>query len=416
MVCDIRQLRRAAAAVLTAGLLMPGLLFSPGSPLAPGPAHAQNLTVDTLACHALKISLRGWTDVGPQVYSVKAKTPPPDRVMRPGETYQVRYEIVSDCDWNWNCSDVLPLFLGQRAVLGSDRAQLNRTGNNNLGTVHVERHQCGDTRTRIATFTVPDPSTLGARDREREVDVSVGLCPPDSRWSCAGHTIRVRNGPTGEWRVAVPKAQVRTITGTFPANRPIPMTVDITNFTGVGRWPGQPGSVVVRAAGTFPTATVVSLGLPPLGDTQTTSLAFTVTPQAPGTYGYFVCLTGLNDPNGWPIADVCGQSTVVAVSVPSAAAPQPDAGRPPQLGILPAPQVFPRPGTAVIRPQQAPPAAQRPPPQAVIPQGAAPQAIAPQEGEAGQLVCRGGEIRGPLCWCGIGRFPVAVGGNVYQCQ
>lgn len=35
---------------------------------------------------------------------------------------------------------------------------------------------------------------------------------------------------------------------------------------------------------------------------------------------------------------------------------------------------------------------------------------------SGKIVCRGGQMVGALCWCGIGKFPKKVGKNVYQCQ
>lgn len=35
---------------------------------------------------------------------------------------------------------------------------------------------------------------------------------------------------------------------------------------------------------------------------------------------------------------------------------------------------------------------------------------------AAKFKCIGGQVRGNLCWCGIGRFPKTIGKNVYRCQ
>jgi len=36
--------------------------------------------------------------------------------------------------------------------------------------------------------------------------------------------------------------------------------------------------------------------------------------------------------------------------------------------------------------------------------------------KASKLRCLGGQVRGPLCWCGIGKFPQKIGNNTYRCQ
>ncbi|MEM9590231.1 MAG: hypothetical protein AAF967_02705, partial [Pseudomonadota bacterium] len=46
----------------------------------------------------------------------------------------------------------------------------------------------------------------------------------------------------------------------------------------------------------------------------------------------------------------------------------------------------------------------------------APAPQAAEEPATPELQCIGGEVRGVLCWCGIGRFPRAVGNNAYKCE
>jgi hypothetical protein len=392
-------------------------------------ANAQELDVHTLECAYLKGSARGWYDSFFRGdYSIKARTQAPDRVMVPGDTYQIRYDIVVRCPVNWNCGEVKPHYLTQRAVLGADRALLDRAVHSNLGSVHVERFECGDSRARIATFTVPDPSTLMLGVEESVVDVSMGLCPPDSKHHCAGHTIRVRNAPTGVWKVAAPKVKMRTPTGYYTVGQAIPIDVTVTNQTGFHRYPG-PGDVVIRAASSGPTVNVAQTGLPTFSNLEAKTLTFDVTSQSPGPVSFFACLVGVPATNGFPLPDICGRPTTVQVVAP-AAAPAPQGQPQVQFEAVETPAI----GAHNLQPLPGGGQQQRPQFEAVetpalglIHPGAAadgrPQAA--QGGGAqgnnvalpnGTMVCEGGEVRGPLCWCGFGRFPHAIGNNAYECR
>lgn len=468
--------KKCFRSVIEAGFAFLAVLAIGCAVYAPGIAAAQELTTNTPLCHLQKLRIGGWQGIADE-YSIKARTLPPDRVMRPGETYEIRYEIVSRCDFNLNCVDFKPVYLSHRAVLGADRSRLDTT-QSGIGSTHVEQHRCGVVPTRITTFTVPDPKSLGATGNSAEVAVSIGICPPDARWNCAGHTIRVRNAPTGEWKLSAPSVRVRTLSGEFPAGRPIPMSVDVTNLSGRHRWPADPGSLTIKVAGPFPTAVVSSVNLPPVSDVQSTAVGFSVTPAAPGHYLYSACLTGLNGPNGYPLPDICGAQTTVIVSAATQNQLPPQGGNPPLPGggqplpgtaampeasnctggrfpdptgrcVCPggtrwsaaanqcatphggAPRLLPPPGDAAPLPAGA-----LPPPvqtctggrlvdsqgRCVCPAGTqwnagASQCVTPQAAApAGQLQCLGGEVKGILCWCGIGRFPKAVGNNIYQCQ
>lgn len=237
------------------------------------------------------------------------------------------------------------------------------------------------------------------------------------------------------WRVSAPKVRQRTLSGEFPAGGEIPMSIDITNASGNTRWPGESGGIVIKVAGAFPTGSIAALSLPSLAQGNTTTVNFSATPATPGGYAYFACLSGLKDAGGWPLPDICGPNTRVTVGP----AVTPTFSTLPQLQVLPAPaqgaaQPAPQPGGAP-RPAGSPanqqgdaappqfgvlPQLQLLPPPAGAPAAAAPQAAAPAQQAAppagGQLECRGGEVKGILCWCGIGRFPRPLGGNVWQCQ
>ena len=379
------------------------------------PARSQDIDIHTLACTPLKLTPLGWGDRGVDSYTITARTQPPDRVLTPGETYQIRYDITTDCIQNLNCADIKPHLLSMRAVVGSDRRLLQGAVHAKQGTVHVERFRCGTGATRFVTFTVPDPSTLMLGVETGVVDIAMGLCSPIARFNCAGHTIRVRNAPTGVWQVAAPELRRRTLTGNHVTGQPIPMSVRVTNLSGQHRYPGAPGSIVIKAATAGPTVPVARVGLPEVGDLRAVAVGVAVTPQTPGAFSYFACLTGLTNASGWPFPETCGPATTVHAVAPTAGAPAPAVQPQLQFDAVAAPVLG-------LHNSQAP-AAQPPPPQGNLPQLVVPgqqrpgqQAGAPQGGGNGGMVCRGGEVRGPLCWCGIGRFPQALGNNVYQCR
>jgi hypothetical protein len=62
-------------------------------------------------------------------------------------------------------------------------------------------------------------------------------------------------------------------------------------------------------------------------------------------------------------------------------------------------------------PKQTAPSKQVKPPK----QTKQPQRIVPSTPPAG-LQCKGGKIKGNLCWCGFGKFPKKISNNVYRCQ
>ena len=429
--------------------------------LSPGIASAQLLRKQTTACSDLRLLPvpRSFVVEGGLEYSIKARSNPPDTILVPGEAYTVNYAIQTDCFLD--CGDILPLDLQHRAVLGSDRSRLDRT-DYTVGKTYVRAHRCGTNHNITVTFTVPLPWTLGAKNENVSM-VSMGACPPSRGRNCAGHTIKVRNAPIGEWKVAAPKIRVRTISGELPAGRPIPMSVNISNFSGKDRWFGEPGGIVVKqvyAPGS--SASIASLSLPAIADFQATTVSFSIQPATPGDYSYSICLVGLNDYRGWPLPDICGPERKVAVGAPflppqpggaaqrlpvpganqplpgGNSPPLPDGFLPPQQAVAPAAANctggrLPNAQGRCVCPaglqwnsginhcaapqggvQRLPPPVGNPP----LPAGATPpqQAVAPAPAPGGQLQCRGGEVKGILCWCGLGRFPKALGGNVYQCQ
>lgn len=460
--------------------LMWALTF--GFVAAPSPAVAQEATKRVATCVQNLPGSLGFQDLSS--YSVQARSNPPSKTFLPGEKYSISYVIKTDCVRE--CGEILPVDLQHKAILGADRSKLDQSSPG-IGSTYVIALDCNEDHWISVAFTVPSPQNLGAESGVSTV--SMGLCPPSWRYNCAGHTIRVRNAPIGEWKLSAPSVRLRTITGEYPAGRSIPMSVDVTNFSGKNRFPGEPGGILIKqSSGSGPVGSVASLSLPPVSDLQSTPVPFSVQPASPGIYSYFVCLSGLNDPNGWPLADICGPQTEVTVGPPVLPTPQPQDG----VQHLPAPADGhpPMPGGGEPLPGMAAPAAANctggrlpdstgrcvcpggtqwsatanhcvtpqggvprlPPPGGAAPlpagalpppapnctggrspdaqgrcvcpagtqwnaganQCATPQAAAPAP--AGQLECRGGEVKGILCWCGIGRFPRAVGNNVYQCQ
>jgi hypothetical protein len=172
--------------------------------------------------------------------------------------------------------------------------------------------------------------------------------------------------------------------------------------------------MIIKVAGPFPTAIVSKVNLPPVSDVQSTTVTFSVTPPAPGYYLYSAGLTGVNGPTGYPVGEICGASTRLIVGAAAQGAlPPPGGAAPLPAGALPPPAPNCTGGRLVdaLGHCVCPGGVQW---NAAANQCATPQAAAAPP--AGQLECRGGEVKGILCWCGIGRFPKPLGGNVYQCQ
>lgn len=182
-----------------------------------------------------------------------------------------------------------------------------------------------------------------------------------------------------------------------------------------------------------------------------------VHPIPAGTYELRVCATA--DSTTPPVDWACGPWSEIVVGTPKVL-PQPQPASPDQAdactggrskdaqGICACPE-----GLVFVRSKCVPPKAV-PTPQVVIPEktpircsggtvsnGAClcprgftrrtiktgvyvckPPAKAPVPEEASKppepapLKCIGGKVKGVLCWCGLGRFPKALGNNVYRCQ
>ncbi len=256
-----------------------------------------------------------------ETYSIKARSNPPRKILTPGQTYEIRYELVTDC--GNNCRNIQSHTLTHRAVLGPGRAALD-SATNNIGSTVVGSFPCGDARVIFARFTVPSPSSLGAT-RENVSTVSMGICPPDYGFNCAGHTIRVYNSSSSGWKISGLTTNIRAIgsgSSRVPANQPFSLRAKITNLTGRLVWPASGGTAQLRQVHGYPSGTpqvINAQSLPNFGKGQQKTMTFPVQALVPGSYAFRACLDQLKDARGYPEPEICGPSTFISVGNAAAA-------------------------------------------------------------------------------------------------
>lgn len=254
-------------------------------------------------------------------YSLQAVTRPPNRILNPGETYQIRYNVITRCINN--CAFLKDVYLQIRAEPGADRSRLDRS-RRTLITVRVKGHRCGDARVIFVRFTAPVPRRIGGGQQNVET-ISMGLCPPYPGFNCAGHTIRVRNQSAGGWRISGLTTGHRSIGGRYnqvPSGRRITLRTTIRNMTGREVPFAGVGETYLNrivGPGMGPATRIASKSMPGFSIGQSRPVSYSVGPLTPGVYAFKACIAGVSDGRGFPLPEFCGPGTSITVGNPAGA-------------------------------------------------------------------------------------------------
>ncbi len=247
----------------------------------------------------------------PKSLKIIPKNLPPKRVLLPGQTYNIRYEIVSRC--YSTCLGLDPFYLGAYAAPLDFGGNL-RSASQLLTRVRVEAHPCHETETRIIRHVAPNPVHVGASGRGATTLLTVAVCAPDVRHACALHRITVRNSSERGWQVSAPKPRQRAIgdgVNRVVGGKKVTLTARITNHTSRPLWP-QSGAKLVMKQITGPrTGAADAVILPSIGAAKSYSDKFNVGPLAPGIYTFRACLQGLKDGRNYPMPEHCGPPTIL---------------------------------------------------------------------------------------------------------
>lgn len=315
----MRMTKLSVALIVLAGILIDTV----------SPAVAQRFRLRFNQCTAIRV-LPGSSLVNGKIseYSLKARSNPPGRVLTPGETYEIRYDVVTRC--TTSCGRIHTTTLVLRAVPGADRSQLDRNhkaGSNNgvIGSHTVDEHNCGDARVIFVRFTVPSPRSIGGGQRDVET-VSMGACPPRVKFNCAGHTIRVRNASYSGWQVTKLRTLQRAIgSGVNRVSSTQQITLAATIINGTGRSLSVKNNVstfLVRISGPSGASSGSQLATQPVPGIRRGArqrVLYRIGPLSPGVYAFKACARGLRDTRNYPLPDVCGPPIALTSGVAAGA-------------------------------------------------------------------------------------------------
>lgn len=287
---------------------------------APVPAAAQSSGYHVASCIAKYGPVSFWTNHD-EIRSIKIvqKTPGPARPLLPGQTYNMRYDVISKC--KVTCSYIKPFNLHIYAT-GVDNRNNIRSPNKLVGLERVAEHDCDKIETRVITLTVPDPAKVGGKQTDDVSWVTIAVCPPSSSRSCSSHTIEIRNTSDRGWQVSAPSPRQRAIgagVNRVASGKPATLTARLSNHTGRVLWPASGARLRLKQISGPQTTLPAPVGVPEIGLRKSHTASFRVGPLSPGIYAFQACLQGLKDGRGFPIADVCGPAVALTAGVPDAA-------------------------------------------------------------------------------------------------
>ncbi len=253
-------------------------------------------------------------------YRIIPKTTAPSRPLKPGDTYDIAYEIYTSC--KIRCADVAELDLPMLAKLGKNKGfgfgevtGIAGSGNSKIiGKAKMFRHTCGEVKYRVVTYTVPYPGEVKQNFDRENTWMTIGLCPPNG-FECAKHSIFVENVEKSGWRVRV--ADLLTVGGSGPNQVIVQANIKVTNQTGSGLWPDHRKRVEfwrVARVGQPANLKLDEKPLPAVSSGSNTRVEFRDTVTGDGVRWYYACLTG-PDKNGWPTPRTCSPAKVIDVSL-----------------------------------------------------------------------------------------------------
>lgn len=254
-------------------------------------------------------------------YRIIPKTNPPSGQMKPGDKYQIAYEIYTSCAIR--CADVAELDLLVIAKLGKnkyfDYAGRTGTGGPVSGKIikkaKMYRHSCGETKTRVVKYTVPYPGEVQQNFDRENTWMTIGLCPPTPPNKCAKHSIFVENADKSGWRVRM--QDLLTTGGSGPNQVSVLANIKVTNQTGSGLWPDHQKRVEfwrVARRGESSNLKIDDKPLPSISAGNNARIEFRDTVTGDGVRWYYACMTG-PDKNGWPTPKICSPAKVIDVSL-----------------------------------------------------------------------------------------------------
>ncbi len=287
---------------------------------APLPAGAQSHGYHTVSCIAKYGPVSIWTNPDEiRSINIVQKSLAPARPLLPGQTYNMRYDVVSRC--KVSCSYIKPFNLHIYAT-GVDNRDNIRSPNKLVGLERVAEHDCDKVETRVIKLTVPDPAKVGGKQSDDVSWVTIAVCPPSSSHSCSSHTIEVRNTSDRGWQISAPSPRQRAIgagVNRVASGKPVTLDTRLTNHTGRVLWPASGARLRLQQVSGSPVTLPEPVGVPEIGLRKSYTARFSVGPLSPGIYSFQACMYGLKDNRDFPIADACGPAVAVTAGVPDAA-------------------------------------------------------------------------------------------------